>query len=357
MPRVSIILPTYNRAGFMPGALQSIRAQTFKDWELIVIDDGSTDETQQVLGPLTADLGERFRYLRQTNAGPAAARNAGIDWAHGQYLAFFDSDDLWVEHHLERCVAALDANADVGWVFGAGKRIDRQTGRVLVEHSYIRKGQPRAFMSLKTRQVGDLRIVIDDDLVPCVINRDHCGGLQASVVRAAALGSLRIPLFRVGEDWALAVRFYAAGGVVGYLPDVHVIYQVHEEQSSASSAESWPLDKRLSVQREYLAAAGSVEDAIQDNPAAIKALHTRLSREWFWRLGYALLWRHGRRTEALGAMRNGLRYAPLNLSMWKTYLACSARSRFGKGRADKISDKINNAPTNRAARPAKGQSS
>src|SRR5438105_13937181 len=93
-PAVSIILPTYNRAKFLPQALASIRAQQFTDWELIVVDDGSTDDTAAVVRGLATDITQPVRYVRQENQGPYAARNTGLDHAAGELVAFFDSDDL-----------------------------------------------------------------------------------------------------------------------------------------------------------------------------------------------------------------------------------------------------------------------
>jgi len=87
----SVIIPTYNRAELLRIALDSVFAQTFTDYEVIVIDDGSTDGTWEELQP----LGSRIHVLRQQNAGPGAARNLGVAQARGDYVAFLDSDDLW----------------------------------------------------------------------------------------------------------------------------------------------------------------------------------------------------------------------------------------------------------------------
>ena len=119
MPTVSVILPTYNRARFLPEAFASIRAQTLTDWELIVVDDGSTDNTPELVAELSKSMPRPVRHIRHENRGAYGARNTGLDQAAGRYLAFFDSDDLWRPHHLQDCAAALDANADVSWVYGA----------------------------------------------------------------------------------------------------------------------------------------------------------------------------------------------------------------------------------------------
>jgi glycosyltransferase involved in cell wall biosynthesis len=91
MPRFSVVIPCYNRADLVAKAVASVLAQTYADFEIIVVDDGSTDQTPHVL----AGFGTQITALRQENAGPGAARNLGISRATGQYIAFLDSDDLW----------------------------------------------------------------------------------------------------------------------------------------------------------------------------------------------------------------------------------------------------------------------
>jgi len=96
MPKVSVIVPTYNRAQFVVCAIDSVLSQTFQDYELIVIDDGSTDNTKDVL----LRYGGRIKYIYQRNSGVGAARNAGIRCAVGEWLAFLDSDDIWLPEYL-----------------------------------------------------------------------------------------------------------------------------------------------------------------------------------------------------------------------------------------------------------------
>jgi glycosyltransferase involved in cell wall biosynthesis len=104
MPSVSVIIPTYNRARIVVKAIESVLAQTFRDFEIIVIDDGSTDDTVAVL----AGFGERIRLVRQANQGVSAARNAGIRLASGKWIAFLDSDDQWHPTKLEKQLQALE---------------------------------------------------------------------------------------------------------------------------------------------------------------------------------------------------------------------------------------------------------
>ena len=100
MPEVSVIIPTFNYGRFLEQAIQSVLGQTFQDFELIVVDDGSTDDTREVLARFESD--RRVRCLFQANRGDAAARNTGILNAGGRYVAFLDSDDYWMPEKLER---------------------------------------------------------------------------------------------------------------------------------------------------------------------------------------------------------------------------------------------------------------
>ncbi len=120
MPRVSAAIITHNRAHYLPGAIDSILGQTFRDFELIVVDDGSTDATSDIVAPYL----DRIRYVRQENRGKAAARNAAVQLAEGDLIAFCDSDDAWVPDRLERQLDALERRPDVGMVHGQVELVD-----------------------------------------------------------------------------------------------------------------------------------------------------------------------------------------------------------------------------------------
>lgn len=115
MPRVSVIIPTYNHAQFVVQAVESALAQTYADLEVIIVDDGSTDDTQAVL----ARYGAEINYIYQENQGLSAARNAGISVARGDYFLFLDADDLVLANKLELQVSIVDAQPDFGLVYRA----------------------------------------------------------------------------------------------------------------------------------------------------------------------------------------------------------------------------------------------
>ncbi|HZS05709.1 MAG TPA: glycosyltransferase family 2 protein [Blastocatellia bacterium] len=109
-PKVSVIIPAYNVAPYITEALDSVAAQGFTDYEVIVINDGSTDELERVLEPYRAMI----TYVRQENRGLSGARNAGLRLARGQYVALLDADDIWMPDYLEKMVALVEAeSADV----------------------------------------------------------------------------------------------------------------------------------------------------------------------------------------------------------------------------------------------------
>lgn len=122
-------IPTYNRAHFLAGALESVFAQTFRDFEVLVVDDGSTDETPAVLEPYR----DRIRVVRQENGGRSEARNRAVREARGRYISFLDSDDRWLPEKLERQVPVLEADPGVAMVHGHVEVVDEEGKRLAEE--------------------------------------------------------------------------------------------------------------------------------------------------------------------------------------------------------------------------------
>lgn len=114
-PLISIVVPTFNRARYIAEAVASVRAQRYTPLELIVVDDGSTDETPQILQQLA---GDDMRCLRQDNHGLPAARNAGIRESNGVFLAFLDDDDVWLADKLQRQMAVFEKAPKTDAVYG-----------------------------------------------------------------------------------------------------------------------------------------------------------------------------------------------------------------------------------------------
>ncbi len=121
-PRVSVVIPTYNRARYLVEAIESVLTQTLADREVIVVDDGSTDDTPAVIAPYL----DRVRFLRQENRGLAAARNAGIREARGEFVAFLDSDDRFDPRMLEAVLGTFGEHPEAGAVCVAEREMDEE---------------------------------------------------------------------------------------------------------------------------------------------------------------------------------------------------------------------------------------
>jgi glycosyltransferase involved in cell wall biosynthesis len=126
MAQVSVVIPTYNHARFLRQAIDSALGQTLAPHEVIVVDDGSSDGTPEIV----AEYGDRIRSVRHANCGVAASRNAGADLATGELLAFLDADDVWLPRKLERQVERFERDPGLGLVHCGVEEIDAE-GKVL----------------------------------------------------------------------------------------------------------------------------------------------------------------------------------------------------------------------------------
>ena len=186
-PFFSVVIPVYNRAGEIGPTLRSVLSQTFQDFEIVVVDDGSVDGSCHAVEALHDP---RILLIRQKNSGPQAARNAGIDAARGRYLAFLDSDDLFVEQKLSRVHDV--AQSDGVDVVYSGFLVDRGVGRFMIRPERpLRPGE----------DVGEYLFV-------------HGGRIQTSgmVVRTEMARRVRFsPGLRRGQDYDFALRLHRAG--------------------------------------------------------------------------------------------------------------------------------------------------
>jgi len=114
-PKVSIIIPTYNQSQYLEEAIESVLNQTYKNIEIIIVDDGSTDNTSEVV----KSFDNKIIYIQQKNKGASGARNTGIKKANGQYIAFLDADDMWLKNKLEKQIEFIQNNPEIG-LLGTG---------------------------------------------------------------------------------------------------------------------------------------------------------------------------------------------------------------------------------------------
>lgn len=227
-PLVSVIIPTYNRAALLCEAIDTVLAQSYQNTEIIVIDDGSTDDTTAAV----QKYGDRIRYTRRPNAGVNAARNLGLKQARGDYVALLDSDDLWAPYKLELQVALLRHFNDVGFTFsnflifkgpspaadilpitdGLSTWLDHVPGRI-EPYRWQRqfdslKGMPPLELPTRDFTVSGGDIYASSLVCPYVLP-------SASLIRRSALGQLRLPeIPATCGDWEFFARFSKQSGCV-----------------------------------------------------------------------------------------------------------------------------------------------
>lgn len=207
MSRVSIVIPAYNPGAFLDEALASVLAQTFQDWECVVVDDGSREDLSRV-----DDLDPRMRRVRQENRGLPIARNVGILATDGEYLAFLDADDVWLPDKLAAQIALLDANRDAALCHAAFDIIDEKS-------QVVKSGWARPIASY-AELLSNSWICVSTVMV-----RRSC----------LAVSGLFDPLRRACEDydmWLKLARFYE----MEFVADKSALYRVHSSNMSGDPA-------------------------------------------------------------------------------------------------------------------------
>lgn len=286
--RFSAVVPSYQRAAVLPRALESIRAQTRPPEEVVVVDDGSTDGTRE----LVEALGPPVRYVHQSNAGAAAARNHGARLASSPWLAFLDSDDAWEPDHLERMARAIEATDGEADLYFADLRYDpARGGQRMWEATGLHPGSPHELR----REASDW-----------VWMRVQPMMLQASVFARDTfleLGGLREDL-PVREDTHLFLVYGCTRPVCAV---EGVGTRMFDDGSGRLTAASPArLERYL---RASLVLYGDLERRDLDlRREHRRELHRRLAHA---ELGVAAIeWRQGRRRRALGLGLAGLAHAP-----------------------------------------------
>ncbi len=211
-PTVSVVVPTYNHRDYVLQALESVFAQTFTAYEVIVVNDGSPDDTESLLRPLIE--GGRIVYLEQENQGQAAARNRGWQAARGEYVAFLDDDDLWPPEKLEWQAGVLDEQPQTVLVYGPPARLHPD--------GTISPPRPEAHPS---GQVYDALL-----RRYCLLSPGQAL-IRTSVLRK--VGGFDTDLWGV-DDWDLYVRL-AREGEFQYVDQVALYYRLHHGNASRSA--------------------------------------------------------------------------------------------------------------------------
>ena len=218
MPRVSVILTTYRRAHLVARALQSVLAQSYPDFEVIVVDDGSPDGTRDVIARFTDP---RAHYIFQENRGLAGARNTGVRAARGAYIAFLDDDDEYLPTKLAQQVPALDEHPEYGVVYSDVYLCDAAGNRIRRVSDALGKGDPPSGMILEALVHGNF-LVSNAPLL-----RRECFEV--------GLFDERLRMF---EDWDFWLRLACETRFL-YQPGAVACYRIHAAMMSHNRERMW----------------------------------------------------------------------------------------------------------------------
>jgi glycosyltransferase involved in cell wall biosynthesis len=234
MPKISVVIPTHNRAELLALAIRSALGQTFREIEIIVVDDASSDHTPKVVESFGSD---KIRYVRHENCrGPAAARNSGIDQACGEYVAFLDDDDEWFPRKLELQMEVMRKSpSSVGLVYSGYVVVDSQSGKVLGERVPEKRG----------------------DLSKEMLVENHIGGTTCALIRRNCFESVgvfdeRLPPF---EDYDLWIRL-SQQFQFDYVKEALFRYCIHSNNISSNLDARW---KAMDMMLQMYGAARSMK--------------------------------------------------------------------------------------------------
>ncbi len=298
MPKVSVVIPSYNHAAYLEQTVQSVFAQSFTDYEVLVIDDGSSDRSMELL----LSYQDRLTVLSKENGGPASAKNMGLRRAVGEYIAFLDSDDLWSPDKLELQVRYLDDHRDVGLVFGDAVAFSENERGDHVETGRLTgAGHRMSFSGLfNVNFIPSCTVMVRSTCI------DSVGMFEES---RDLLG---------GDDYELWLRI-ARRYRLGYIPRILAKYRLHGRNFLGGDVEKG-CASHLAVIRKILTRYPELphEERI-DLDAYMRRFYANAGRH---------LQKHGRYAAARGYFHQGLSLHPVSPRLWVRYAWCVVRARY-----------------------------
>lgn len=280
---VSVVIATYNTAQYLPAAVASVLDQTWSNLEVVVIDDGSEDETEDRMAMFEHD--ERVRYIRTENRGQPKAKNRGLKEARGEFIAFCDADDLWINNKLEVQMPKFE-NPRVGVVYSEVSYIDQNTTPIEKEAPYTRY----------SGSVTDALVI--SNFIP----------FGTSVIRRKCLeqnGGFDEEL-PMGIDWDLWLR-YSVDWEFTYCPEVTYIYRI------------WPGQMSMNYRGRYDNAFRILRKFIKANPSRVSGrLASRAWADMYIGRGMAIASAEKSISEPLVDICTGLKYDLSYMRGWKS---------------------------------------
>ena len=280
-PAVSVVIATYNRANYLAETIDSVLSQSFQKFELIVVDDGSTDETRRVVAP----YGSRVRYFYQENRGPSAARNLGARNASASWISIQDSDDLCLPNHLETLYGYANKHPESGMVFANGSYLggpahDRET----------------IIPAAKSRRLAEQGVRLEDLFDKSIVR------LQAALISKRCYDDVggHDESLRISMDLDLTFRLISRYPVA-YLDEVVFSYRRHS--GNISGNQELRLLENIRVIEKLLGQNGEAEELLGKRRVAARLAYR------YYRLAKGR-WKTGERDKSREALREAIRLRP-----------------------------------------------
>ncbi|WP_031210525.1 MULTISPECIES: glycosyltransferase [unclassified Marinobacter] len=280
-PLITIITPTYNRADFILQAVESVMGQTYGNFEFLIVDDGSTDNTVELLEPYLKD--ERVRLFQQENQGQSVARNRGIAEARGQFICFLDSDNAWVRTKLEISLKAFEEHPEVDIVYGDFITIDGEGH----EHGVNRMAR---YSGRITPQLLRDNFVSMNTTMTRKRCFDEMGGFDSAD--------------RLAEDYGLWLRFSTRYQFL-YVPVVLGYYRVMENQISSDKESRFRANEQL------------VQSFLKAFPSAVTRGEARRGLSYFFIRKGRYEYSSGQRRQAIRSLLRSLSKDPFWMGPWR----------------------------------------
>lgn len=283
-PAVSVVIATYNRAKFLPQTIESVLSQKFQDFELIVVDDGSTDDTKDALRVFAP----RLRYFYQDNQGPSTARNLGVRNAQAPWVAIQDSDDLCLPNHLECLYGYVKNHPQCGMVFANGSYLGGP------EHH-----RETIIPAKKSRRLAQAGVQLQDLFGKSIVR------LQAALISRGAYDAVggHDESLRICMDLDLSFRLFM-NFPVAYLGEILFYYRKHE--GNIGRNEDLRLTENICVIQKLLRDYPKVRNVLGEGK-----VRKRLAYRYY-RLAKGR-WKRGNRKGAREAIREAIAIYPLSL--------------------------------------------
>lgn len=295
MPMFDVIVPAYNAARFLPMALDSVITQSYKDWRIILVDDGSSDETPAVAARYVEQLGSKLLYIHQANRGLPAARNVAIANSSAELLALLDADDIWLPKRLEESLKCFEGRPEVGLSYGFNSRIDA-AGEVVdtfTNQSRFPEGHVAPYIYMRTMNLP----------CPTVTFRRKC---------VDAIGTFDESM-KATEDRDLWLRI-AQRYTVALVPKVIALYRISPQAMTTDP------DRMLKAQLQF------VQKHYGTPGCGVRA--RRVALGWIYRQRAEALAVRRQKWAALGSALRALGYYPFDLKNLRTAGSLLWRSAF-----------------------------